>query len=83
MREVLRVQIPNTIGEVTVVSVASDLAEVVAILKDLDEQRIAKNDDIVIRKAVLALLEVVGRLEDRLARLERAVDETATVGETR
>lgn len=76
-------QIPNTIGEVTVVSVASDLAEVVAILKDLDEQRIAKNDDIVIRKAVLALLEVVGRLEDRLARLERAVDETATVGETR
>lgn len=76
-------QIPNTIGEVTVGSVASDLAEVVAILKDLDEQRIAKNDDIVIRKAVLALLEVVGRLEDRLARLERSVDETATVGETR
>ncbi|MBT2276319.1 hypothetical protein [Rhodococcus qingshengii] len=76
-------QIPNTIGEVTVGSAASDLGEVVAILKDLDEQRIAKSDDVVIRKAVLALLQVVGRLEDRLARLEHSVAASETVGRTR
>ena len=64
--------IANTIGDVTVSDVAQDLGEVVATLKDLDEQRIAKNDDIVLRKAVLALLELVGRLEERVVRLEQA-----------
>ncbi|MBY6687809.1 hypothetical protein HQ305_21255 [Rhodococcus sp. BP-149] len=64
--------IANTIGDVTVSDVAQDLGAVVATLKDLDEQRIAKNDDIVLRKAVLALLELVGRLEERVVRLERA-----------
>lgn len=39
-------------------------------LKDLDAQRIAKNDDLVMRKAVIGLLGVVARLEARIGELE-------------
>jgi uncharacterized small protein (DUF1192 family) len=43
-------------------------------LKDIDSTRIARDDQIVIRKAVLGLLAVVSELEGRIAVLERQLD---------
>lgn len=44
-------------------------------LKDLDSTRIASNDQIVLRKAVLGLLSIVSTLEGRIAALEQQVAE--------
>lgn len=41
-------------------------------LKDLDSNRIAGNDAVVMHKAVLALLAVVSELESRISALEEA-----------
>lgn len=40
-------------------------------LKEIDENRIAAQDEIVLRKAVYGLLSVVSNLEGRIARLEQ------------
>lgn len=78
-------KIANTIGDVTVGSLATDLGAVMETLRDVDDQRIAKTDDVVIRKGVLALLELVGRLEERVVMLERscAGGKTDADGESR
>ncbi len=47
-------------------------AGVVRRLQDLDANRIASNDAVVMRKAVLALLAVVSDLESRIGALEAA-----------
>ncbi|MBY4039199.1 hypothetical protein HQO38_18615 [Rhodococcus fascians] len=76
-------KIANSIGDVTVAAGAADSAEIIAVLKDLDAQRIAKSDDIVIRKGMLALLDLVGRLEQRIVDLERVTADVPAAGEVR
>lgn len=76
-------KIANRIGDVTVAAGATDSAEIIAVLKDLDAQRIAKSDDIVIRKGMLALLDLVGRLEQRIVDLERVSSDLPAAGEVR
>jgi uncharacterized small protein (DUF1192 family) len=65
--------IANSIPEVQAGPDAPVLRGVLETLKDIDAQRIAKTDDFVIRKGVLGLLGVVAELEERIARLERAL----------
>ena len=63
--------IGSSIQEIEAGSDAPIVAGVLEKLKDLDTNRIAKNDDIVMRKAVLGLLAVVAELEARVTSLER------------
>jgi hypothetical protein len=49
-------------------------AAILARLQDLDANRIAANDGVVIRKAVLALLGVVAELESRINALETGAE---------
>jgi hypothetical protein len=49
-------------------------AAILARLQDLDANRIAANDGVVIRKAVLALLGVVAELESRITALETGAE---------
>lgn len=72
----IRLKIANSFGEIDVGADARDLGEILETLKELDRQRIAKSDDVVIRKGVLALLEVVGRIEERVFRLETRSSDT-------
>ncbi|WP_152442210.1 hypothetical protein [Rhodococcus ruber] len=62
--------IASSIPEIHAGPEAPLVAAVLEKLKDIDAQRIAKQDGFVIRKAVLALLELVGELEERIGRLE-------------
>ena len=62
------------------IEVSPDAPYVSALLEkltDLDKNRIHSSDDLVMRKAVLGLLEVVAQLEQRLAALEGPQARTA------
>jgi hypothetical protein len=65
--------IGSSVQEIRAGTGAPMLAGVLEKLKDLDANRIAKNDDIVMRKAVLGLLTVVAELEGRVTSLEQAL----------
>lgn len=67
-----QVKIANSIKDVSAGSGAVDVGDLVQHLKDIDVQRISKNDDVVIRKGFLGLLAVVGRLEERIVELEQS-----------
>jgi hypothetical protein len=60
----------TTIGETTI----NDEAKLVGALRqklvDIDTHRIAPTDQLVIRKAVLGLVEIVAQLESRIIALE-------------
>lgn len=60
----------NSINDVSVPGESEFAMTLLAKLRDLDATRIASNDDIVLRKALLGLLEIVGELELRLVHLE-------------
>jgi hypothetical protein len=64
--------IGSSVQEIEAGAGAPMLAGVLEKLKDLDANRIAKNDDIVMRKAVLGLLAVVADLEARVTSIEQA-----------
>jgi hypothetical protein len=64
--------IGSSIQEVQPRSDAPLTAGVLRKLKDLDTNRIASDDAVVMRKAVLALLAVVSDLEGRISALEGA-----------
>lgn len=70
-RELVGLKIANSFSEISVSADARDLGEILETLKELDRQRISQSDGVVIRKGVLALLEVVGRIEERVFRLEQ------------
>jgi hypothetical protein len=63
-------QIGSSVQEIDAPATASLTAELLAKLKDIDSSRIARDDQIVIRKAVLGLLSVVADLEARIGLLE-------------
>lgn len=62
--------IGSSVREIEPVPDAALTAELLERLKDLDATRINKDDQIVIRKAVLGLLSIVATLEARIAALE-------------
>ncbi len=62
--------IVNSVQEIVPSSDATLTSELLAKLKDIDANRIAKTDAVVLRKAVLGLLTVVSSLEGRIATLE-------------
>ena len=62
--------IGNSVQEIDGVPDAELTAALLDRLKDLDATRINKDDQIVLRKAVLGLLSIVGTLEARIAALE-------------
>jgi hypothetical protein len=64
--------IGSSVQEIEARADAPLTAGVLTKLKDLDANRIASNDQVVIRKAVLALLTIVSDLEARIAELEAA-----------
>jgi hypothetical protein len=64
--------IGSSIQEVAASSEAPMTAAILEKLKDLDAHRIAKDDGIVMRKAVLALLATVSNLESRIIALEES-----------
>jgi hypothetical protein len=64
--------IGNSIREVATRADAPLTAGLLDKLKDMDAQRIARTDDIVMRKGVLALFTVVAELEARVRELESA-----------
>jgi hypothetical protein len=66
-------KLPESIQEVDARSGAPLIAAVLERLKDIDEQRISKDDAIVIRKGVYALFSVVAELEGRIGVLEQAL----------
>jgi hypothetical protein len=70
--------IGSSIQELTADPDAPLTAAVLEKLKDIDANRIARNDDIVMRKAVLALLSVISNLEGRIASLEAALARTVS-----
>ncbi|TDC57430.1 hypothetical protein E1281_04885 [Actinomadura sp. KC345] len=62
--------IGNSIQDVQASPEAAQTVLLLEKLKDIDGNRIAKDDYIVIRKGVLGLLDVVARLEGRIGALE-------------
>jgi hypothetical protein len=64
--------IGSSIQEIDAGSDAPMLAAIVDKLKDLDTSRISRDDGIVMRKAILALLTAVSNLESRINALEEA-----------
>jgi hypothetical protein len=62
--------IVNSVQEIAVSSDATLSGELLEKLKDIDANRIAKTDEVVMRKAVLGLLTVISSLEGRIAVLE-------------
>lgn len=66
-------QIGNSIQEVESRTDAPLTAGLLGKLKDIDAQRIARSDDLVMRKGVLALFAVVAELEARVRELESAL----------
>jgi uncharacterized coiled-coil protein SlyX len=66
-------KIANTLQDVEANPDALLVSEVLEKLKDMDAQRIAKDDSAIIRKGVLALVPVLAELEARIARLESAL----------
>jgi hypothetical protein len=60
----------NSVHGVEVSENAPYTQALVAKLVDIDANRIAKSDELVLRKAVLGLIEIVAQLEERLASLE-------------
>jgi hypothetical protein len=69
-RKPLMEYIGSSIQELDAREDAPMTAGILSKLKDLDANRIAKNDGVVMRKAVLALLAVVSDLESRIVQLE-------------
>lgn len=64
-------KIVDSVQEVNASPAAPLVADLLARLQDIDAQRIAKDDALVIRKGVLALLGIVADLEERIVNLER------------
>lgn len=62
----------NSVQDIQVGPEAPVVAALLDVLKDVDIQRIAKDDSIVIRKGLLALIPAVAALEERVVRLEQA-----------
>ncbi|GAA3385004.1 hypothetical protein [Cryptosporangium minutisporangium] len=62
--------IGSTVQEIEAAPNAELTADLLDRLKDLDATRINKDDQIVMRKAVLGLLSIVSTLEARIAELE-------------
>jgi hypothetical protein len=62
--------IGNSVQEIDAAENAELSAALLDRLKDLDATRINKDDQIVLRKAVLGLLSIVSTLEARIAALE-------------
>jgi hypothetical protein len=62
--------IGNSVQEIDAAANAELTAALLDRLKDLDAGRINKDDQIVLRKAVLGLLSIVSTLEARIAALE-------------
>jgi len=60
----------NTIRDVAVEGRTPFVAALVEKLTDIEKNRIHSNDDLVLRKAVFGLLEIVGELERRVIALE-------------
>lgn len=60
----------SSIRDLTVSDRAPFASALVAKLHDIDKNRIHPTDDLIIRKAVFGLLEVVAELEQRLVSLE-------------
>lgn len=66
-------KLPESIQEVGAGAGAPLIGAVLERLKDIDEQRISRDDAIVIRKGVYALFSVVAELEGRIGVLEQAL----------
>jgi hypothetical protein len=62
----------NSVQDIEVGTDATTVAALLDVLKDVDIQRIAKDDAVVIRKGLLALIPAVAALEERIVQLERA-----------
>lgn len=62
----------NSVQDISVGVDARTIGAMLDALKDVDLQRIAKDDAVVIRKGLLALIPAVAEIEERLVRLERA-----------
>lgn len=62
----------NSVQDIEVSADAATIAALLGVLKDVDIQRIAKDDAVVIRKGLLALIPAVAALEERIVRLELA-----------
>ncbi|GAA1011750.1 hypothetical protein Aple_013000 [Acrocarpospora pleiomorpha] len=60
----------STVQDVEVSGESGYVNALLAKLLDIDHHRIAANDSLVLRKAVLGLLEIVAELERRLIALE-------------
>jgi hypothetical protein len=60
----------NSIRDISVDEGAPYVQALVDKLVDIDKNRIHASDDLVVRKAVFGLLQIVGRLERRVAELE-------------
>lgn len=60
----------STIRELSVSAEAPFVHALAEKLSDIDKTRIHKTDDLVLRKAIFGLLEVVAELEQRLIALE-------------
>jgi hypothetical protein len=63
--------IGSSVQDVDAPSVAALSTGLLTKLKDLDATRINRDDQIVIRKAVLGLLSIVANLEARITELEQ------------
>lgn len=66
-------KLPESIQEISAGTDAPLIAAALETLKDMDAQRISKDDAIVVRKGVYALFSVVAELEGRVAVLEQAL----------
>ncbi|GAA2976081.1 hypothetical protein JOD63_003422 [Microbacterium terrae] len=60
----------NSVQDVSVTPDAPFVTALLAKLVDIDKNRINRSDDLVLRKAVFALIELVGDLEARVRELE-------------
>jgi hypothetical protein len=60
----------STIRDVSVSDRAAFVSALVGKLTDLDKNRIHSSDELVLRKAVFGLLEIVAELEQRLIAVE-------------
>jgi len=60
----------STIRDISVSDEAVFVTALLEKLADLDKNRIHASDELILRKAVLGLLTVVGELEERLVALE-------------
>lgn len=67
--------IGSSVQELVIHGGAPLTSAVIGKLQDMDRERIGKDDSVVMRKAVLALLPIVERLEARVAELEARLAE--------